>query len=277
MLTGLRSCAVDRQVARLLVRRAPLLRCAARRPGPRHRRYQPSSSPCRRSAPRGLVLLVGRLGAPPGTPSVRHEWRVLPSRGFLPRRRPATLARRRSRHRCLQSPRQSDKEESFNTSLAQDAVAQPPSILLAVNGHPDFFAGRGMLQQQVTAFPGPDLDETRGLQLADHLGPGHDLDRKPNARLCQCTEQTGWVPAYRTLRVDPVKVLRRTRRRPAPARDTTAMVGDRREARLGSVRVAGPFASTAYRARGAGISCERRVLARQKLAAWQVGQCGLSM
>ena len=30
-----------------------------------------------------------------------------------------------------------------------------------------------MLQQQVAAFPGPDLDESRSLQLADHLGPGH--------------------------------------------------------------------------------------------------------
>jgi hypothetical protein len=30
-----------------------------------------------------------------------------------------------------------------------------------------------MLQQQVAAFPGPDLDESCGLQLADHLGPGH--------------------------------------------------------------------------------------------------------
>jgi len=30
-----------------------------------------------------------------------------------------------------------------------------------------------MFQEQVTAFPGPCFDESRGLQLADHLGPGH--------------------------------------------------------------------------------------------------------
>ena len=30
-----------------------------------------------------------------------------------------------------------------------------------------------MLQQQVTAFSGPDFDESRSLQLTDHLGPGH--------------------------------------------------------------------------------------------------------
>jgi hypothetical protein len=30
-----------------------------------------------------------------------------------------------------------------------------------------------MLQQQVAAFPGPNLDESRSLQLADHLSPGH--------------------------------------------------------------------------------------------------------
>ena len=30
-----------------------------------------------------------------------------------------------------------------------------------------------MLQQQVTAFPRPDFDESRGLELADHLGPSH--------------------------------------------------------------------------------------------------------
>lgn len=30
-----------------------------------------------------------------------------------------------------------------------------------------------MFQEQVTAFPRPDLDESCGLQLTDHLGPGH--------------------------------------------------------------------------------------------------------
>jgi hypothetical protein len=30
-----------------------------------------------------------------------------------------------------------------------------------------------MLQQHVTAFPRPDLDESCSLQLANHLGPGH--------------------------------------------------------------------------------------------------------
>ena len=42
-----------------------------------------------------------------------------------------------------------------------------------------------MPQQQVTAFPGPNLDETRRLQFADHLGPRHAPIVKPNARLCQ--------------------------------------------------------------------------------------------
>jgi len=52
------------------------------------------------------------------------------------------------------SPRfqaRSDKEPSFDTCLAQDAVTQPSSIFLGMNRHPDFFAGRGMLQQEVTA------------------------------------------------------------------------------------------------------------------------------
>ena len=42
-----------------------------------------------------------------------------------------------------------------------------------------------MLQQAMTAFPGPNLDESRSLRLADHLGPGHAATVKPNARLCQ--------------------------------------------------------------------------------------------
>ena len=41
---------------------------------------------------------------------VQHEWRVLPSRDSLPRRRPAALARRRSRCRCLRFPGQSDRK-----------------------------------------------------------------------------------------------------------------------------------------------------------------------
>jgi hypothetical protein len=61
----------------------------------------------------------------------------------------------------------------FDTRLSQDAIAEPPGVLVRVNGYPDFFAGRGMFQWQVTAFPGPGLDESCGLQLADHLGPGH--------------------------------------------------------------------------------------------------------
>jgi len=48
---------------------------------------------------------------------------------------------------------------SFDTRLPQDAIAEPPGILLRVNGDPDFLAGQGMLQWQVTAFPGPDLDD----------------------------------------------------------------------------------------------------------------------
>jgi hypothetical protein len=62
---------------------------------------------------------------------------------------------------------------SFDTRLAQNAIAEPPGIFLGVNRNPDFLAGCGMLQQSVTAFPGPDLDESRSLQLPDHLGPGH--------------------------------------------------------------------------------------------------------
>ena len=52
-------------------------------------------------------------------------------------------------------------------------MAEPSGVLLRVNGDPDLFAGRGVLHQQVAAFPGPDLDESCSLQLADHLGPGH--------------------------------------------------------------------------------------------------------
>jgi hypothetical protein len=46
-----------------------------------------------------------------------------------------------------------------------------------------------MLQQQVTSSPGPHLDESRSLQLADHLRPGHAAIVKPNARLCQGCRQ----------------------------------------------------------------------------------------
>ena len=134
------SCEVDRQVGRSLARRALSLHCAGRPPGPRRQRYQPLSSPCRRSAPRGLVHLGDWPDAPGGTPSARHEWRVRPLQRLLLRRRPATLARRRSRRRCLRFRGQSDREESFDTRLAQDAVAQPSGVLLRVNGHPDFLA-----------------------------------------------------------------------------------------------------------------------------------------
>jgi hypothetical protein len=61
---------------------------------------------------------------------------------------------------------------SFDTRLTQDAIAEPPGILLRVNGHPDFLAGCWMPPQPVTTFTGPDLDEARSLQLANHLGPG---------------------------------------------------------------------------------------------------------
>jgi hypothetical protein len=47
---------------------------------------------------------------------------------------------------------------SFDTCFAQDAIAEPPGILLGVYGDPDFLAGYRMLQQQVTAFP--DLTST---------------------------------------------------------------------------------------------------------------------
>ncbi len=187
-LVGTRSRAsvADHQAGRSLVRRAPSVRCAWRRPEPRHRRYQPASSPCRRSALRGLVRQVECPDAPSSMPSGRHEWRVLPSPHCLRRRRRAAPARRRLWPRCLRLPAQSDRGESFDTSLAQDAVAQPPGVLLRVNGHPDFLARRGMRQQEMTAFPGPDLDKPRYLQLADDLGPRHVQDRKPIARLCQC-------------------------------------------------------------------------------------------
>jgi hypothetical protein len=62
---------------------------------------------------------------------------------------------------------------SSDTCLAQDAVAEPPGILLGVNRHPHLLARRGVLQQQVAALTGPDLDESNGLRLPDHLGPDH--------------------------------------------------------------------------------------------------------
>lgn len=37
-------------------------------------------------------------------------------------------------------PGQSDRDESFDTGLTQDAVAQPPGVLLGVNGHTDVLA-----------------------------------------------------------------------------------------------------------------------------------------
>ena len=39
--------------------------------------------------------------------------------------------------------------------------------------HPYLLASRWVLQEQMAAFSRPDLDESRGLQLANHLGPGH--------------------------------------------------------------------------------------------------------
>jgi len=100
----LRSSVADHQAGRSLVRRAPSLHRAWRRPEPRHRRYQPASSPCRRRAPRGLVRQVECPDAPSSMPSGRHEWRVLPSPHCLRRRRPAAPARRRLWHRCLRLP-----------------------------------------------------------------------------------------------------------------------------------------------------------------------------
>jgi hypothetical protein len=42
-----------------------------------------------------------------------------------------------------------------------------------------------MLQQHVTSLAGPQLDESRGLQLANDFGPRHSTILKPTVRFCQ--------------------------------------------------------------------------------------------
>ena len=61
----------------------------------------------------------------------------------------------------------------MHTCLAQDTRAESTGILLRVNRHPHLLARDGVLQQQVAAFAGPDLDEPGSLQLMDHFGPRH--------------------------------------------------------------------------------------------------------
>jgi hypothetical protein len=63
----------------------------------------------------------------------------------------------------------------------------------------------------VTAFPGPNLDESRGLQLADHLGPGQvDIVNLPlgfvNATNCWWGSMRVRFPAYGRTR-DRLEVL----------------------------------------------------------------------
>src|SRR5262245_55494677 len=169
---GRRQYEVDHQAGRSLARLAPSQRFAARPPGRRHRRYRRSSS-LLRSVPRELVHSVDSSGVLPDTRSAHHEWRAPPSTmSRLPHTR-ATLARTRSRRHSPRFQGQSDIEPSFDTSLTQDAIAQSSGILLRMNGNPDFLAGGRMLQQEVTAFPEPDLNESCGLQPPDHFSPSH--------------------------------------------------------------------------------------------------------
>lgn len=55
-------------------------------------------------------------------------------------------------HHSLRFQERLEPACSFDASLAQDAVAEPPCILLRVNRHPHFLAGRWVLQQQMAAF-----------------------------------------------------------------------------------------------------------------------------
>ena len=123
--------------------------------------------------PREPVRLDDWPGARSSTRSTCLEWHAPPSRASRPQHKPAIPARRRSRRRSLRFRGRSDRAFSLDTRLSQNAIAEPPGVLLRVNRHPDFLAGRGMFQQPVAALPGPDLDESPSLQLADHLGPGH--------------------------------------------------------------------------------------------------------
>ena len=52
-------------------------------------------------------------------------------------------------------------------------MTEPAGIFLRVHRHPYLRAGCGMLQQPVAALPGSDLNESRSLEPADHLGPRH--------------------------------------------------------------------------------------------------------
>jgi hypothetical protein len=64
---------------------------------------------------------------------------------------------------------------SFDTRLTQDAIAEPPGILLGMNGDPDFLAGCGMLQQQVTPFP--DLTSTNPAAFNLRITSAHVTSR----------------------------------------------------------------------------------------------------
>ena len=172
-LVSLRSLPDGRQAGRWLARRAPSPYSDARPREPLGRRYQLLFVRWRRRGPRAHVHPAGCPGALQGTPSTPSESHVRPSHASRRRHRQADPAHTRSRRRWLRFLEQSDREASFDTGLAQDAIAQPSGVLLGVNGHPDFLAGRGMPRQQVAPFSRPDLDESCSLQRADHLGPRH--------------------------------------------------------------------------------------------------------
>jgi hypothetical protein len=136
----------DHQAGHCFARSEPSWRSAGRPPGRRRRQYQPAASRCRRNVPRGPVRPADWSGARSSTPSTCFEWRAPPWRASRLQHRQAIPARRHSRRRYLRFQGRSDRALSFDTRLSQDAIPEPPGVLLRVNGYPDFFAGRWMFQ-----------------------------------------------------------------------------------------------------------------------------------
>jgi hypothetical protein len=121
--------------------------------------------------PRSVTLATrtpasGRVaGCAFSTASAPSGWHVRLWRANRPRHTPAAPARTRLRRRSLRLRRRSGSASSFDTRFTQGGMTESARIFLRVDCHPNLLTGRGMLQQQVAALSGSDLNKSRGLEL----------------------------------------------------------------------------------------------------------------
>jgi hypothetical protein len=61
----------------------------------------------------------------------------------------------------------------LNARFSKNAIAQLPSVLLRMDGDPQFLASSGVSEEPVTALAASHFDVSGGFELPDYLSPGH--------------------------------------------------------------------------------------------------------